>query len=133
MSPTVTITPAAQTFMRRMLRFAGAGDDAGFRLTVSAGGCSGYDVNFSVERAPQTGDATLDLEALRVFLPAASRLLLDGCTVDFADTAASTGLSISNPNAGVCGCASGAAAPGAPGAPGVATIRLDAVGRRTAR
>ncbi len=127
MQPTVTITPAAQKFMRRMVRFGGEGDAAGFRLTVTAGGCSGYDASFSVQRAPQAGDATLDLEALRVFLPAESRLLLEGCVVDFADTPAATGLSIINPNAGACGCASNAAAPG------VATISIAAVGRRTAR
>jgi iron-sulfur cluster assembly accessory protein len=128
--PKVTITPAAQMFMRRMVRFGGEGGDAGFRLTVTAGGCSGYDVTFGVERAPHAGDATVDLEALRVFLPAESRLLLDGCTVDFADTPASTGLSVNNPTAGPCGCASGSVAPGAPG---VATVRLDAVGRRPVR
>ncbi len=127
MQPTVTITPAAQKFMRRMVRFGGEGDAAGFRLTVTAGGCSGYDASFSVQRAPQAGDATLDLEALRVFLPAESRLLLEGYVVDFADTPAATGLSIINPNAGACGCASNAAAPG------VATISIAAVGRRTAR
>jgi iron-sulfur cluster assembly accessory protein len=130
MPPTVTITPAAQKLMRRMVRFSGEGDDAGCRLTVTAGGCSGYDATFSVERAPRAGDATLDLEALRVFLPADARLLLDGCTVDFADTPASTGLSVINPNAGACGCATSSVAPGVPG---MATIRLDAVGRRLAR
>ncbi len=130
MPANVTITPAAQKFMRRMVRFGGEGDAAGFRLTVTAGGCSGYDASFSVERAPKSGDATIELEALRVFLPAESRLLLDGCVVDFADTPASTGLSVINPNAGACGCASAAAAPGVPV---VATVRLDAVGRRTAR
>ena len=130
MPPKVTITPAAQKFMRRMVRFGGEGDAAGFRLTVTAGGCSGYDTSFGIQAAPQPGDATLDLDALRVFLPAESRLLLEGCVVDFADTPASTGLSIINPSAGACGCASNAAAPGVPG---VAMISIDAVGRRTAR
>lgn len=128
--PKVTITPAAQQFMRRMVRFGGAGDAAGFRLTVTAGGCSGYDTSFGIQAAPQPGDTTLDLDALRVFLPAASRLLLEGCIVDFADTPASTGLSIVNPGAGVCACTSSA---GAPGPAGVATVGLDAVGGRTAR
>ena len=36
----ITITPAAQKFMRRMVRFGGDGA-TGFRLLVSPGGCSG--------------------------------------------------------------------------------------------
>lgn len=40
----LTLTPAAEKFVRRMVRFGGAGEDAGFRLTVSAGGCSGLEI-----------------------------------------------------------------------------------------
>jgi len=99
----ITITAAAERFMRRMVRFGGAGADAGFRLTVTPGGCSGYSTQFSVETTPKPGDATLDVNGLKVFVPAPSRLLLDGVTVDFADTAIQTGLTLLNPNAGACG------------------------------
>ena len=45
------LTPAAEKFISRMVRFGGAGENAGFRLTVSAGGCSGLASEFSVEAA----------------------------------------------------------------------------------
>jgi predicted Fe-Mo cluster-binding NifX family protein len=63
MLPNVTVNPAAEKFMRRMVRFSGAGRRAGFRLTVSAGGCSGYSSEFTVEAAPLAGDEVLSVGA----------------------------------------------------------------------
>jgi iron-sulfur cluster assembly accessory protein len=128
MLPSVTVAPGARKFMQRMVRFGGQGDGAGFRLVVAAGGCSGYDAKFSVEAAPLPGDEALDLDGLVLFLPAESRLLLDGVTIDFADTPTSAGLTFFNPAGGACGCASSAPEAGAPAA--VATIGLDAIRRR---
>lgn len=102
----ITITPKAESFMRRMIRFNGGGADAGFRLVVTPGGCSGFNSSFTVEAAPLPGDATLDNNGMKVFLPAESRIMLEGVTVDFADTAMSTGLSFINPNAQACACSS---------------------------
>ena len=82
----VILTPAAAKFMTRMVRFSGEPDGAGFRLQVSAGGCSGFNSEFTVEAAPQAGDAVVDVDGVRMFLPAESRLLLEGVTIDFADT-----------------------------------------------
>lgn len=102
----ITITPKAEKFMRRIVRFGGGPVDSGFRLTVTAGGCSGLASEFSAEAAPKAGDMTLDWNGLKVFLPAESRLLLEGVTIDFIDTALESGLSFINPNASSCGCSS---------------------------
>lgn len=102
----ITITPKAEKFMRRIVRFGGGPVDSGFRLTVTAGGCSGLASEFSSEAAPKAGDVTLDWNGLKVFLPAESRLLLDGVTIDFVDSALESGLSFINPNAASCGCSS---------------------------
>ncbi len=121
----VTVTPAAEKFMRRMVRFS-EHPAGGFRLTVAPGGCSGYTSEFSVEAAPRQGDAELAVNAgLRVFLPAESRLLLDGVTVDFADTPTASGLTFFNPNAAACGCSSSgdAAAPPATAAVSLSSIK----------
>ncbi len=103
LTPKVTVTPAAEKFMRRMVRFS-TNPAGGFRLTVAPGGCSGYTSEFTVEAAPQGGDAELAINGLRVFLPAESRLMLDGVTVDFAETPTQAGLTFFNPNAEACGC-----------------------------
>ncbi len=106
----VTITPAAEKFIRRMIRFNGSGQD-GFRLVMTAGGCSGLAAEFSVEAAPRAGDSMLEVNGLKLFLPAESRLLLDGVTIDFADTPMSSGLTFINPNAAGCACSSAGKAP----------------------
>lgn len=121
--PNVTVTPAAEKFMRRMVRFS-EHPTGGFRLTVTPGGCSGYASEFSVEAAPRGGDGELAINGLRLFLPAESRLLLDGVTVDFAETATQSGLSFVNPNAAACGCAtSDAAKPPAQAAVSLSSIK----------
>ena len=130
----ITITSAAERFMRRMVRFGGAGADAGFRLTVTPGGCSGYSSEFTVEPAPKPGDAALDVNGLKVFLPAQSRLMLDGFTVDFTETAMESGLTFVNPNAsgcGTCGTSNAGVKPGSSaGSAVVAKVDIGSITRR---
>ena len=127
LQPNVTVTPAAEKFIRRMVRFS-TQPEGGFRLTVSPGGCSGYSSEFSVEAAPATGESELLVNGVRIFLPAESRLMLDGVTIDFADTPTTSGLTFFNPNAAACGCStSGDAA-----APAQATVSVSSIGRMPA-
>lgn len=122
----ITITEKAGNFMRRMIRFNGGTAESGFRLLVSPGGCSGLSSSFTVEASPQAGDAVLESNGIKAFLPAESRILLDGVTVDFADTPLSTGLIFINPNAQACGCSSsGDSAPS-----GVASVSISSIQRR---
>lgn len=98
----LNITPAAEKFIRLMLRADGA-PGSGFRLAVSPGGCSGLTAEISVLPEPQQGDAIVEHNGVKLFLPAESRLLLDGVTIDFADTSAQTGLVFHDPKAKSCG------------------------------
>jgi iron-sulfur cluster assembly accessory protein len=119
------VTPAAEKFMRRMVRFANCGADAGFRLTVTTGGCSGLGSDFNIEPARE-GDATLDVNGLKVFLAMESCALLEGATIDFRDSGAATGLAILNPNVNDCGCGSSGAGSGG----GQATVDISAILRK---
>lgn len=126
--PNVTFTPAAAKFIRRMVRFSES-PAGGMRLTVTPGGCSGYSSEFTIEAAARDGDSEMPVGETRVFLPAESRLVLDGVIVDFADTPTKSGLTFTNPGAGPCACSSsGDAAP----APQQASVSLDSIVRRTA-
>lgn len=118
----LTITPAAEKFIRRMLRFGG-GETHGFRLVVSPGGCSGLSAEFSVESAPLDGDKVLEWNGMKLFLSAESRILLEGATMDFADTATQTGLVFHQPNAASCGCSSSAGS-------GIASVDLSSITRK---
>jgi iron-sulfur cluster assembly accessory protein len=125
MLPNVTITPSAEKFMRRIVRFSGLPAGAGFRLLVSPGGCSGYSAEFSAEPAPQPGEQALAVaEGLTLFLPAESRLMLEGVTIDFVDTPMQSGLTFVNPNQAPCACSSSG-----PSEQGVAKVEIGAIGR----
>ncbi len=91
--------------MRMMLRLGGEGT-SGFRLVVTPGGCSGLSANFSIEGKPLAGDAVVEHNGMRLFLPAESRLLLQGVTIDFADTTVQTGLVFHDPKAAASSCSS---------------------------
>ena len=123
----ITITPSAEKFMRRMVRFNGGSAQSGFRLKVTAGGCSGLASEFTVEAAPLPGDAGLDCNGLKIFLPAESRLLLEGVTIDFADSMAESGLTFRNPQAAAHSCGShGNAAP-----PAMAKVDISSIRRKS--
>jgi iron-sulfur cluster assembly protein len=122
----IVVTATAETFMRRMLRFGNVAQ-AGFRLTVTPGGCAGLATQFSIEAAPQPGEETLDVNGLKVFLPLETRALLEGATVDFRDGAMASGLEVFNPNLGDCGCGSSGAGRGGRHA----TISVSSIGRKS--
>jgi iron-sulfur cluster assembly protein len=123
--PNVTITPAAAKFIRRMVRFS-EHPTGGFRLVVTPGGCSGYSSEFTVLAAPMEGDAELMVGDVRVFLPAESRLVLDGVTMDFSESPTHSGLSFVNPAAAPCGCSSSSTDAAKPA---MATVSLDSLRR----
>jgi iron-sulfur cluster assembly accessory protein len=101
----IQFTPAAEKFIRRLVMFDG-GPGYGLSLMVSPGGCSGMSAEFSVQPAPRDGEQAFDFPSFKLFLPAQSRLLLDGVTIDFKETATSTGFSFIDPKAKACGCSS---------------------------
>lgn len=129
MSINMTVTQAAERFMKRMVRFSGLPNPeaAGFRLTVSPGGCSGYTSEFTVEATPQAGDKAVVINGLTLFLPAESRLMLEGVTIDFADTPTQSGLTFFNPNAGACGCSSSGGEASSAAPPSVAKIEITSI------
>ena len=107
----IAFTPAAEKFIRRLLKFDG-GPGYGLHLLVSPGGCSGMSAEFGVRPAPAEGETTFQHGDLTLFLPAQSRLFLDGVTIDFAETPTSSGFVFIDPKKKNCGCSSvDAAAP----------------------
>jgi iron-sulfur cluster assembly accessory protein len=101
-----TLTPAAEKFIRFMLRADGA-PGSGFRLAVAAGRCSGLSADIGVSAEPGPGEAIVERDGLKLFLNAETRLLLDGVTIDFADSAAQTGLVFKDPKQVCCSSQAG--------------------------
>lgn len=123
--PNVTITPAAAKFIRRMVRFSDH-PAGGMRLVVSPGGCSGYSAEFTIEATPMQGDSTMPVDEVKLFLPAESRMVLEGLIMDFADTPTKSGLTFTNPGAAPCACSSSG---DAPAAPAQVNVSLDSIKR----
>lgn len=97
-----TLTPSADKFIRRMLRFSPGA--SGFRLAVKAGGCSGLAAQFDVETGPRADDEVVVIGDLRLFIPKDSLALLDGVVVDFLETPTTSGFMFHDPKKTGCGC-----------------------------
>lgn len=120
-----TLSEAAEKFIRRLLRMSGK-PESGFRLVMTAEGCSGLAGDFAIESGPRPGDAVHEIKGIRFFLPAESRLLLAGVAVDFADSPLQTGLVFHDPKKASCGCATGPEAKAQ-----VASIPIASIGKRS--
>jgi iron-sulfur cluster assembly accessory protein len=105
---TLELTPAAETFIRRMMRF-NAASKAGFRLKVRQGGCSGFAVGFDLATEPGSGEVVWEQAGLRIFLDAESRLFLNGAKVDFQETHSETGFVVIAEGRSPQACGSGSA------------------------
>lgn len=125
MLPNVTITPAAVKFINRIVRFSGLGAGAGLRLAVTPGGCSGHSSEFSAEPAPGADEQLLEVGGVRLFLGAQSRLMLNGITIDFVETATQSGLTFTDPDKAACSCSTAEA--GTPA--GVTKIEITSIAR----
>ncbi|MHB2007001.1 MAG: HesB/IscA family protein [Acidobacteriaceae bacterium] len=97
------LTPAAEKFIRRMMRFT-ANEKAGFRLKVRPGGCAGRAVEFDLAIEPQPQETVWTPSGLCIFLDRESEHLLDGATVDFQETLAHTGLVVAAQREGAQAC-----------------------------
>jgi len=79
--------------------------EAGLRIAVKGGGCSG--LTYSMEWAPQPRerDKIAEREGVRVFIDSKSYLYLMGTELDYAETMMSSGFKLNNPNVKTaCGC-----------------------------
>lgn len=103
----ITLTETAVSEVKKFIEAENAGPEAGLRIRVVPGGCSGFSYSMQIEEAPRQGDEILTHEGLRVFIDMFSRQYLDGVQVDYVNTVMGAGFTFSNPNAtGSCGCGS---------------------------
>ena len=75
-----------------------------FRISVEAGGCSGFQYDFGFDEKFEN-DLTIHAGPLQVLVTPEAMQYINGSTVDFVDDFKGTGFTITNPNAtGTCGC-----------------------------
>lgn len=79
--------------------------DAKLRVSVSGGGCSGFQYGFAVETASAEGDIRIERDGAIVLIDPTSLPFLEGSTLDFVDDLMGQSFRVENPNATAsCGC-----------------------------
>ncbi len=105
-APPLTLTAAAARRIAQIMRDEG-NTDLKLRVTVSGGGCSGYQYGFSLDDVQTEEDLVLERDGAVVLVDSVSVDFLRGAEIDFADELMGQSFKINNPNAtSKCGCGS---------------------------
>ena len=82
-------------------------DDAGLRVAVRGGGCSGFEYALDFDTRARDNDTVIEYDGLNVFVDPISGRYLRGTVIDYVMGVTGTGFKFHNPNAvGSCGCGS---------------------------
>ncbi len=101
----IHLTETALKKVESFITEHGAGDDAGLRVAVLPGGCSGFQYGLNIEDSPEADDEVLDLSGVRVFVDPFSAQYLEGIEIDYVSSMMGAGFAFNNPTAtGGCGC-----------------------------
>lgn len=102
----VTLTEQAVEKLTGFLQGHEESAEAGLRVAVKGGGCSGFQYALALDEARE-GDQTFDVSGIRVIVDEASLRYVDGSTVDYTESLMGAGFEVKNPNVvASCGCGS---------------------------
>ena len=100
----ITLTQSAAEKILQTIQKKGQ-TEAGLRVRVIGGGCSGLQYNLDLETQERKGDKTFESKGVRVYIDLKSLLYLKGTEIDFVDALQGGGFKFKNPNAhGSCSC-----------------------------
>ncbi len=103
MSSDITMTPAAAERIREIL--LAEPDKKALRISVSGGGCSGFQYEFDLDDASKDNDHAIEKDGSTILIDSISLVYLLGSEVDFVDDLIGASFQINNPNATAsCGC-----------------------------
>ena len=75
------------------------------RISVSGGGCSGFQYGFALDDHAEDGDIAIERDGARVVIDGMSLMYMLGCEVDYVEDLTGSYFRVSNPNATAsCGC-----------------------------
>ena len=99
----VTVSERAAKRIKSILSSEPAGTV--LRISVSGGGCSGFQYGFDLERTRTTDDLVVERDGAVVVIDPVSLPYMSGSEVDFVDDLIGQSFQIHNPNATAsCGC-----------------------------
>jgi iron-sulfur cluster assembly accessory protein len=100
----INVTPTAAAKIRELMAQEDKAEH-GLRMSVLAGGCSGFQYQMGLEETPTDNDHVFTSNGIKVFVDNKSALYLAGVQVDYKNSLMESGFSITNPNAqATCGC-----------------------------
>lgn len=103
-SDVISVTEAAAGRVRTLAEREGRPQPY-LRLRVTAGGCSGFSYNLSLEDGPAADDLLVEGFGVHVLIDPRSAPIVEGSTLDFSDALLGGGLKVRNPNAtNECAC-----------------------------
>ena len=80
-------------------------DGTALRISVSGGGCSGFQYGFDLDKARTADDLVVERDGAIVLIDAISLPYMGGSEIDFVDDLIGQSFQIKNPNATAsCGC-----------------------------
>ena len=102
----ITITENVDTKVSEILQEEGNAD-AGLRVFVQGGGCSGMQYGFTLETEQNEDDFVIEQQGIKYIIDAMSMQYLEGAVIDYKEDLQGANFMISNPNAQTsCGCGS---------------------------
>ena len=79
--------------------------DLKLRVSVSGGGCSGFQYGFALDDQAEDGDIAIERDGARVVIDGMSLMYMIGCEVDYVEDLTGSYFRVTNPNATAsCGC-----------------------------
>lgn len=103
---TVSLTENAAKRVRFLMEKEGK-PDLFLRVTVSGGGCSGFQYGFALDDAQTGEDRVFERDGVKLVVDEVSLDLLGGAEIDFVQELVGSAFTVRNPNASsTCGCGS---------------------------
>jgi iron-sulfur cluster assembly protein len=94
----MTLTPAAVERIRELQGKEGK-PDAGLKIRIIAGGCSGMQYRMDLVDVPKPKDKVIEQDGVKVFVDPRSMVYLLGTELDYNGNLFGAGFRVQNPNA----------------------------------
>jgi iron-sulfur cluster assembly protein len=103
----ITITDKGAEKVHEFLSAQGAvATQAGLRVGVKGGGCSGFQYNLAFDQQ-RDGDEVFEFAGLKVYVDQPSLPYVRGSVIDYVESLQGAGFQVNNPNVvAACGCGS---------------------------
>lgn len=103
----LSMTDKAAEKAKDLFKEKGLANEAGLRVFVAGGGCSGYQYGMALAKEFEDDDLIIEYSGVKLVVDPDSAPLLEGAEIDYVDDLMKAGFTIFNPNATKsCACGS---------------------------